>query len=288
VASLLVLPWLIYCQRVFGQPIPQSGVATSAALHGPVAWDTLLETLSLSIAPHTIKVRTMVGAHRNAAAVLLFLATLAVAAAWRPYGRRWMDSASHWVLVSLATACCLLVLYYSIFSSAHQFFERYFAPIKLLVLIVLALLLARLVARLRPRAASAIAVCAAAALFVGSNLYWTWRDFDLPFRGYIGETAYAIVRSPYASNGARLGLAESGRIGFLYPDRVVNLDGKMRVDALHALRDGSFARFVHATELDFIVLHGFDVRFFNKVAPGWNDGYVQVEDLGNFSVFAKR
>lgn len=96
------------------------------------------------------------------------------------------------------------------------------------------------------------------------------------------------MRSPYASNGARLGFAESGRIGFLYPDRVVNLDGKMRVDALHALRDGSFARFVHSAELDFIVLHGFDVRFFNKVAPGWSDGYVRVEDLGNFSVFAKR
>ena len=145
-----------------------------------------------------------------------------------------MDSASHWVLVSLAAACCLLVLHYATFSSAYQFFERYFAPIKLLVLIVLSLLLARLIARMRPGPAPAMAACAAAALFVGSNLYWTWRDFDPPFRGYIGETAYAIVRSPYASNGAQLGLAESGRIGFLYPDRVVNLDGKMRVDALHA------------------------------------------------------
>ena len=54
------------------------------------------------------------------------------------------------------------------------------------------------------------------------------------------------------------------------------------------MRDGSFARFVHSTGLDFIVLRGFDVRFFNKVAPGRSDGYVQVEDLGNFSVFAKR
>ena len=49
VANALVLPWLIYCQWAFGQPIPQSGVATSATLHGRVALNVVLETLSLSI-----------------------------------------------------------------------------------------------------------------------------------------------------------------------------------------------------------------------------------------------
>jgi hypothetical protein len=141
---------------------------------------------------------------------------------------------------------------------------------------------------LSARLASATAACTFAAAIVGSQVSWTWRDFNLPFRGYIGETAYAIVRSPFATGSARLGFAESGRIGFLYPDRVVNLDGKMQVDALDALRNGGFARFVQSAGLDFIVLHGFDIEFFDKVAPGWRDGYERREDLASFIVFDRK
>lgn len=289
VASLLVLPWLAYCQWASGDPLPQSGIATSASLRGRADLDAASSKLALSVAPLLgLKIRSFVDEHAATAATLMLGGMAALAIVWRRDREAWLDRASRWMLISLAAAGVLLFLYYPLFSSAVQFFERYFSPIKLLVLIVLSLAIARLLARFPPRLAGATAACAFAAAIVGSHLYWTWRDFNLPFRGYIGDIAYAIVRSPLATGDARLGFAESGRIGFLYPDRVVNLDGKMRVDALDALRQGRFARFVQSAGFDFIVLHGFDIEFFDKVAPGWRDGYERGEDLASFNIFARK
>jgi len=288
-ASLLVLPWLAYCLWASGDPMPQSGIATSAILHGGAEWAAVSRKLILSIVPLlAFKIRNLVDEHVATAAVLMLTGMASLALPWRRDREAWLDQGSRWMLISLAAAGLLLLLYYPLFSSAVQFFERYFSPIKLLMLIVLSLAIARLLARFPPRLAGATAACTFVAVVVGSHVYWTWRDFNLPFRGYMGDIAYAIVRSPLATGDSRLGFAESGRIGFLYPDRVVNLDGKMRIDALAALRGGRFARFVQSAGLDFIILHGFDVDFFDKAAPGWRDGYERGEGLASFIVFARK
>ena len=122
---------------------------------------------------------------------------------------------------------------------------------------------------------------------VGSNLYWIWRDYGMPYRSYMGKEAYAIVRSPYATGSLRIGMAESGRLGFLYPDRVVNLDGKVNVDALKALRMGKLDRYIQSVDLDFIMLHDFDVAYFDKSFPAWRDSYRRSDTLGEFEVFEK-
>jgi hypothetical protein len=102
----------------------------------------------------------------------------------------------------------------------------------------------------------------------------------------MGEQVYAIARSPYARDGLRLGIAESGRIGFLYPDRVVNLDGKMRVDALRALRDRKIDEFIRSHNFDYLVLHPHDEKFFDKLSPDWRESFQSVGKLDTFDVFA--
>jgi hypothetical protein len=289
VASLCVLPWLLYCQWASGYLMPESGLATSASLRGHADWATAFSKLLLSIVPLVgLKIRSIVDEHAATAAVLMLAGMAALAVVWRRDREAWLDRASRWMLISLAATGVMLFLYYLLFSAAIQFFERYFSPINLLVLIVLSLLISRLLAPAPPRLAGAVAAVGFAAIVMGSHVYWTWRDFNLLFRGYVGDIAYAIVRSPLATGSSRLGFAESGRIGFLYPDRVVNLDGKMRVDALDALRHDRFARFVQSAGLDFIVLHGFDIEFFDKVAPGWRDGYERDDKLASFVVFARK
>lgn len=288
VASLLVVPWLAYCQWATGYPMPQSGIATSASLRGHDELDTVAWKLLLSIVPLVgLKLRMLIVEHVALAAVVTLAAALACWLLWRRTGGPALDRGTRWTLLALAATGIAVLAYYSAFSSAVQFFERYFSPIKLLVLLLLSLLIARALPRLRPWPAGAVAALLAA-MAVGSNAYWTWRDFGQPFRGYLGEAAFVMVRSAIAEGNTRLGFAESGRIGFLYPDRVVNLDGKMRVDVLAALRNGSFARFVQSAGLDYIVLHSFDVHFFDKIAPGWSDGYVRAGNLAAFEVYARR
>lgn len=134
------------------------------------------------------------------------------------------------------------------------------------------------------QAAGLGALCGAA---ITSNVYWVWRDFNLPFRGFMGKQAYEFVRSPYAREGLRLGLGESGRLGFLYPDRVVNLDGKMRVDALRALRDRKIADFLRLNNFDYLLLRPFDAQFFDELSPSWRKDYRPAGSFDFFDVFSR-
>ena len=46
----------------------------------------------------------------------------------------------------------------------------------------------------RSEAASPAIVLAFAFLAIASCVDWVWRDLNLPYRSYMGEEAYAIVR----------------------------------------------------------------------------------------------
>ena len=82
-------------------------------------------------------------------------------------------------------------------------------------------------------------------------------------------------------------MAESGRLGFLYPTRVVNLDGKMNVEALRALLAGTLDRYIQSAHLDYIMLHDEDVAYFDKTIPAWRKNWRQRGMLGEFDVFEK-
>ena len=82
-------------------------------------------------------------------------------------------------------------------------------------------------------------------------------------------------------------MAESGRLGFLYPTRVVNLDGKMNVEALRALLAGTLDRYIQSAHLDYIMLHDEDVAYFDKTIPAWRENWRQRGMLGEFDVFEK-
>jgi len=156
------------------------------------------------------------------------------------------------------------------------------------MVILLCLVLVRLLSWSRRRLVTNGLVLAFAAIVICSNAYFTVRNFDRPWRGYFGQEALAIVRSPYASGGSRLGMMESGRLGFLYPTHVVNLDGKMNVEALHALQSNTLNRYLQRADLDFILLHDFDVAFFDEKLPSWRESYSPVGDVAALAVFARK
>jgi hypothetical protein len=287
VASALVLPWLIYCQWASGHPMPQSGIATSIGIRGYVPIDSIVHRLVLSLAPlGFLKVRALVDDHVAAFAVLSFLVATAFALWWRR-SRPVVVPPGGLILVSLGAATCCLLLYYPLVSAAGQFFERYFVPLKILVLVLAALPIVRSLTRADGRPLAVALVAAVAIGTVGTHLYWIARDYGRPWRGHLGPEAYEIVRSPYATGASRIGMAESGRLGFLYPSQVVNLDGKMNVDALHALLSGALEAYIRSANLDYIMLHDEDVAYFQRTLPDWRRDWRLRGRLGEFEVFEK-
>jgi hypothetical protein len=190
------------------------------------------------------------------------------------------------VLLALTAACVLLVAYYEAASSAGQFFTRYFMPLRLLVMILVSLFAIHAIARFRVERGAAAAILAVSVVAIGSNLYWVGRDYGLPYRSYLGFEAYEIVRSPYGKGATVLGAPESGRLGFIYPTRIVNLDGKARVDALRAMQNRTMAEVFRKADLDYLLLSDYYADFYDRTAPGWRDTFKKVDELGFLHVFA--
>ena len=288
IASTLVLPWLVYCQWASGNPMPQSGIATSVAVRGTVPLVSIVRKIVASIDPlGFLKVRSIIDDHL-AIAVAATLATIAAGIVyWRRSGGAFVTRPSRWILVAFGAADACLLLYYPLASSAGQFFERYFTPLKLLVFVLLAVLIARALAVAgRSLLANALVLTLAVAT-IGTNLYWIARDYSLRWRSHLGPEAYEVVRSRYANDGSRLGMAESGRLGFLYPTRVVNLDGKMNVEALRAVLSGTLDRYIQSANLDYLMLHDEDIDYFDKTIPAWRKSWRAHDMIGEFVVFER-
>jgi hypothetical protein len=287
VASAMVAPWLAYCQWASGNPMPQSGIATSIGVRGYISLAAVAHKIVLSIEPlGFLKMRTLADDHLAVATVPACAVAAFLTLCWRR-ARPVLVPPSGWILLSLAAATLCLLLFYPLVSAAGQFFERYFTPLKLLVFLLLALLIVRGLGRIEGQPVTGVLIVAVAAATVGSNLYWIARDYGRPWRSHLGPEAYEIVRSPYATGTSRIGMAESGRLGFLYPTRIVNLDGKMNVEALHALLAGRLDSYIQSANLDYIMLHDEDVEYFDKTIPAWRKNWRQRGMLGEFEVFEK-
>jgi hypothetical protein len=267
--------------------MPQSGVATSTSLYGQVPLEQLLRYIAMSLIPTLfVKAEAVINTWPVASLAVAAGAAAAVAV-WRSRDPQpAIESSSRLVLLALAAACILLVVYYEAVSAAGQFFTRYFMPLRVLVLILVSLFAIHAIARFRVQRGAAAAILVASVVAIGSNLYWVWRDYGLPYRSYFGYEAYEIVRSPYGKGSTVLGAPESGRLGFLYPTRIVNLDGKARVDALRAMQDRAMAEVIRKADLDYLLVRDYYVDFYDKTAPGWRDTFKKVDDLGFLHVFA--
>jgi hypothetical protein len=234
-----------------------------------------------------LKTRTFLDSLPLSVLLAAVIAATALATYWRSRDRSpAVERCSRLVLIALAGACLMLVLYYSIVSSMGQFFVRYFVSIKLLVLILLPLFLLRAWQQLQQKRVAMAAVVGLSVAAIGSNLYWTLRDYNLPYRSYLGYEAHHFPRSPYGKGPTLVGTPESGRLGFLDPTRVVNLDGKGRVDALRAMQNNTMDKFMKDAGFDYLLLTDFYVNRFDKLSPAWRETFHRVDRLGIFNVYA--
>jgi len=285
----VMLPWCVGSQALFGSPLPESGRATrflseAYAPHDhpqfnsdsfvggpPLAY--LLENLSRSclqlgtspvfhVFTRSLE-RTLQAAQLDSGATLYAVGTLLVVAAlavWMLVRR----SARHAGYVSrdfgfLFLYSALLVAAYSFVIFGQIFYSRYYYPIFFFSVLLGALAFDVLVGLIRsPRARRGVAMACTIA-------YAAVLAFMSLHRVQNGNYRFLHVVDWIAARtepGARIGVFNSGAIGYFSDRHIVNLDGKVNPQALEALRAGDLCDYIEAQGLDYVIDHDWILHHF--------------------------
>jgi hypothetical protein len=257
-ALLIVSPWFVYVHRITGSWMPTSGAVESGfAHHGAdriVAWSlALLAHLapwSYAAIHHTATTAVAL----ISVAALLLLATRAPqtrATLARPLVR---DTLLPW-----AVAMAGLSVVYAITFQSTFFYVRYFVPLLLVTVPVIALLLSeQTFLQSRP-----LLMPLALALLFSVQLFATLH------RGSFGNprflaAAYLVRNFP----GVHIGAWQSGVIGYLDPN-VENLDGKLNAAAHLATTTHTLDTFIDREGID--ILTDWPSYLRDTLPPGYLD-----------------
>jgi hypothetical protein len=156
------------------------------------------------------------------------------------------------VLTPLMIASGCIFAYYVFNFGAPHFLPRYFHPIRLLWVMLVALSLPligpSIVASYKERKGLFLGVAIPVALFVlffNANRYWTNYTTN-----NISEL-YGVGKWALQHPDTRVGMYQSGTASFVAPN-VVNLDGKVNPDALHARVSDSIGHYIVSERLEYL------------------------------------
>lgn len=245
VALAFVLPWLAWVYSVTGSWLPSSGGAQTRLISAKSAISRSQEMLE-GIVNH---LTPWAYPGSRPALVLASLASLLVIIAvlwyWRPSASakpssRWASALTLWG-IALAP---LVFVYTSLFWATH-FYERYTAPLLLVVIPMLAVVAARWMPHRRVLLPFVpVALLAAFALWASISLH----------SGRIGNkhvVTTGFVAEHYPPPRL-VGAFQSGAIGYFNPN-VVNLDGKIDPLALKASEQDRLDVYADSVGLDVVV-----------------------------------
>ena len=277
-ATLVVLPWWLYCARHFGSAVPESGAALrtlltlsqswvmtpwigavfgAAALAGPPFLDVpAVHMAVLALPPLAPAVLAL-----TLGAVLLACARVARLRGPAP-------------LAALLLHAIVIWGFYSFYLPAFWFFRRYLAPTQLVLALVAGAIWA-----LAPggrggrggrgaRAILAVAMIAA----LGLSFRWLlWTPSASPDSGVLGAKGYRapveeLLRS--VPPGSHIGAFQSGALSYFRPAGVSisNLDGVVDGAAATALRDGQLASFARSRHITHLIDWDLNLDLFRRQA----------------------
>lgn len=251
IALAVTLPWFIWVRSVSGSFMPSSGPAQATLVDLASAWgrgETMLRAVAQNLvpwAPLSSAEPPFAVVFAILLAILLALTAAAFRAA-RPSGF-WRAGAAP-VLAAWGAGVAALPLIYFVFFWAAHFYARYTTPIAVLSLVAAAAaaILARLPDRMR-RPATLLAF----ALVLAAN---AWAAWNAHHRGAIGD-GHSVAAGYVARHlpaEARVGAFQSGVVGYYNPN-VINLDGKVNVAALAAMRAKRVEDYVDRAGIDYVI-----------------------------------
>jgi hypothetical protein len=255
-AALVALPWLLFGVHLTGSAMPSSGQAVrfmsqaygfrmlSDAGHyfpiGEIPGSYYLGTLRVGLeAVESVLSRIV--------PVWIGLPLIAAAAA---LGGKlfWRDLAAFRFLLGFVA---MLFCAYVSFVFGQWYFERYFLPIALAYLVLVAISMKHLSStRIGRRLSIALAVVSVAWI-VPDTLR---KARDITSRTEPGER-YQIARliNETTAEDAVIGAFQTGIVGYYLDRRFVSLDGKTNIDALRAMQDGRIDEYIEAQGIDYLM-----------------------------------
>jgi len=285
VTTGMVLPWCVTSRVVVGRATPESGEATrflssAYAAHdfpttgqdasgGGVRMPLWAHNLGQSILllgtspPLHVFTRALersldgvsASARARTVAVLLLLATAAIVT-WRLLGVR--ARALHDDLGFMFLYCALLIIAYSTIVFGHIFFSRYYYPVFYLSIAVACHAADALLMRLPPGRGRRFAL-ALAGFYLLFLPYMSWNRLRNGDYRFVHVVRWIESQTP---PDARLGIFNSGAIGYFSDRRVFNLDGKVNPEALAALQRGDLRTYLAEARIDYVVDHRWILEHF--------------------------
>lgn len=245
IALAITAPWFLWVKKASGSFMPSSGPAQATLVDWGSAWgrgETMLLAVAQNIAAWApLDYRELA----SLAAVATVVALVLVAARSSKGEPVWREGAGAVMGAWMAGVLILPFVYFTFFWAAH-FYARYTAPLAIISLVIAAAAVARLPERSRR---TAMIIAFAFLLFVNA-----WGAWSTHHRGGIGDghsvaAGYVAERLP---KDARVGAFQSGVVGF-YNENVINLDGKVNVGALAAMRAKNVEEYVDRERIDYVI-----------------------------------
>jgi hypothetical protein len=242
-AALVSSPWWLYNRLVFGSFMPSSGAAQQMWAFSPVRIGAALLSFVRTVTPWWERFDP--GRFDQApAADLIRVGLFALGACWlwrqRPAfrsalapseGEAGARLAMTWPGLCLLASTLALLVFYTASSFAFWFYGRYLSPLLLIATLLLGRLLGSLASR-QPFAAAVVAL----------GLAWpvpfaTLASHRVPIeKGNVMYTDQLSLVSDRVPPGECVGALQSGTLGY-FRDCVLNLDGKINLDALRRRRE---------------------------------------------------
>jgi hypothetical protein len=254
IAGAIASPWLLWVHHVTGHWIPTSGLAqagatTGAGLAGRAGLVTLAAVQQVSPWFHVEAARSAVSQRLGSAASVILLtltaAVLALVAGLliRRAARR-VPRAIPKVLIGWALAFAVLFAVYAWFFFATYFYPRYATPLAAIGLPLIGVGVAATLAEWRlSRALVALTPCVFVAV--------AWLTLHNASVGNLQTVSAGYVADNLPSS-ATVGAFQSGVVGY-FNQNVLNLDGKVNLDALTYARKGRLPAYLDRAAIAYLV-----------------------------------
>ncbi len=231
-SALVSSPWWLYGLVKFGSLMPSSGAAQQALGLSAIKIFGALHALALCLAP-TIYLFGEANVVKTALYALAFGSSFLL---FRRLARPELDAASgaravalarsRYFALALGAACAFFVVWYTYTSGAVHFYRRYFAPLSLLALTMVAITVDALGRRSRWWGGLALLAVGAPSALLALALLSSSRL--RPPNTFLTQVELVERHVPH---GEKVGAFQSGTLGY-FRDGVINLDGKVNAEAI--------------------------------------------------------